>query len=82
MLTIDHLARRGSSITRRSFLEVGTFALGGLTLAELLRQQAAARCFDIVGVRPDRDHVHRSQGNLQTVKGRRPTRWNASVRAA
>src|SRR5687768_8448301 len=42
MLTIDHVARRGRGFSRRSFLQVGTFALGGLTLAELLRQQALA----------------------------------------
>ena len=40
MLTIDHVARQGRAFTRRSFLQVGTFALGGLTLAEMLRQQA------------------------------------------
>ncbi|HZL87148.1 MAG TPA: DUF1501 domain-containing protein [Pirellulaceae bacterium] len=42
MLTIDHLARGDRGHTRRSFLQVGTFALGGLTLAELLRQQTLA----------------------------------------
>jgi hypothetical protein len=42
MLTIDHLARGHRGICRRSFLQVGTFALGGLTLAELLRERAVA----------------------------------------
>ena len=42
MLTIDHVAGRGHGITRRSFLQVGTFALGGLTLGDLLRQRAVA----------------------------------------
>src|SRR5688572_15605118 len=42
MLTIDHLGRDKRGLSRRSFLQVGTFALGGLTLADLLRQQAAA----------------------------------------
>ena len=42
MLTIDHLGRDKRGLSRRSFLQVGTFALGGLTLADLLRQRAAA----------------------------------------
>jgi hypothetical protein len=42
MLTIDHLADSVFGISRRSFLQVGTFALGGLTLAELLRLRACA----------------------------------------
>src|SRR5262245_59732315 len=42
MLTIDHLANNQHGLSRRSFLQVGTFALGGLTLAEVLRLQALA----------------------------------------
>lgn len=42
MLTIDHWTSRGPSLSRRSFLQVGTFALSGLTLAELLARRAAA----------------------------------------
>jgi hypothetical protein len=44
MLTIMHprAFRTCDGMSRRSFLRVGTFALGGLTLAELLRLQAAA----------------------------------------
>lgn len=41
MLTIKHAARSWG-ITRRSFLRVGTLALGGLTLADLLRLTALA----------------------------------------
>jgi hypothetical protein len=44
MLTItDPLARRSSSgMSRRTFLRVGTFAWGGLTLADVLRLRAVA----------------------------------------
>jgi hypothetical protein len=44
MLTIMHprAFRTCDGISRRSFLRVGTLALGGLTLADLLRAQAAA----------------------------------------
>lgn len=42
MLTIDHLCGHGPSLSRRGFLQVGTLALGGLGLADLLRQRAIA----------------------------------------
>ena len=42
MLTIDHLAPDAHSMGRRSFLQVGMLALGGLSLAELLRCRAIA----------------------------------------
>ncbi len=42
MLMIDHLTRNRRGTSRRNFLKVGTFALGGLTLADLLRSQALA----------------------------------------
>ena len=45
MLTIMHswAFRTCDGISRRSFLRVGTLALGGVTLADMLRLQAAAR---------------------------------------
>lgn len=42
MLMLDHCSRKSGTISRRNFLSVGTLALGGLTLAELLRQRAVA----------------------------------------
>jgi hypothetical protein len=42
MLTLDHCSRSGDGTNRREFLKVGTLALGGLTLADLLRGRAAA----------------------------------------
>src|SRR4051812_3634782 len=48
MLTIDHLSGSSLCPTRRSFLQVGAFALGGLTLPDLLRMRAVA------GTRPAR----------------------------
>ena len=42
MLTIDHISGCGRDVSRRSFLRVGTLALGGLGLADLLRQRALA----------------------------------------
>lgn len=40
MLNLDHCNDRGDVISRRNMLQVGTLALGGLTLSELFRQQA------------------------------------------
>jgi hypothetical protein len=40
MLLIDHCSRTGEVMTRRNFLSVGTLALGGLTLTDLLRLRA------------------------------------------
>ncbi len=44
MLTImqPRVVRTGNEISRRGFLRVGTLALGGLTLADLLRDRSAA----------------------------------------
>jgi hypothetical protein len=42
MLTIDRIARRRGGVTRRGFLQVGSLALGGVALADLLRQQGIA----------------------------------------
>src|SRR5262245_62725295 len=42
MLRIDDLSRHEGRLRRRDFLRVGSLALGGLTLADLLRLQAAA----------------------------------------
>jgi hypothetical protein len=42
MLMLDHCTPSGGGMSRRNFLRVGTLALGGLTLADLLRQRAAA----------------------------------------
>ena len=42
MLMVDHCSRRAGTINRRNFLSVGTLALGGLTLADLLRQRSIA----------------------------------------
>src|SRR6476660_2089431 len=42
MLTIDQLTGHGRGVSRRGFLHVGTLALGGLGLADLLRQRAIA----------------------------------------
>lgn len=48
MLRIDDLSRGPRDISRRSFLRVGTLALGGLTLTDMLRQRSVA------GVNPPR----------------------------
>jgi hypothetical protein len=42
MLTIDQLTGHGGADIRRGFLQVGTLALGGLGLADILRQRAMA----------------------------------------
>ena len=42
MLMLDHCSRSGDGMSRRSFLRVGTLALGGLTLADLFRLRAVA----------------------------------------
>jgi len=42
MLLIDHCSRTRDVTTRRNFLRVGSLALGGLTLADLLRLRAVA----------------------------------------
>jgi hypothetical protein len=42
MLTIDTVLGTSASLKRRSFLQVGAFAMGGLTLADLLRSRAGA----------------------------------------
>lgn len=42
MLRIDDCSPGGGGLSRRSFLRVGTLALGGLTLADLLRLRALA----------------------------------------
>src|SRR5262245_3796204 len=42
MLMIDQHSRTSAGITRRSFLRVGSLALGGLTLADLPRLRAHA----------------------------------------
>src|SRR2546423_1820211 len=42
MLTIDQLTGHRRGYSRRSFLQVGTLALGGLGLADILRQPAIA----------------------------------------
>ena len=42
MLTIDQLTGDSRGHSRRGFLQVGTLALGGLGLADILRQRAMA----------------------------------------
>jgi hypothetical protein len=42
MLYIDHLTHSHAGLRRRDFLRLGSLALGGLTLADLLRLQAVA----------------------------------------
>src|SRR5262245_38822312 len=42
MLMLDHCSPSRDGMSRRNFLHVGTLALGGLTLADLLRQRAVA----------------------------------------
>lgn len=42
MLRIDHVSRCQDRVRRREFLRVGTLALGGLTLADLLRLKSVA----------------------------------------
>lgn len=42
MLTLNHCSRSDDGLRRRSFLRVGTLALGGLTLADLFRMRAVA----------------------------------------
>lgn len=42
MLMLDHCTQKAGTLSRRNFLLVGTLALGGLTLADLLRQRAIA----------------------------------------
>src|SRR5262245_53901373 len=42
MLTLDHCSRSGAGISRRNFLRVGSLALGGLAVADLLRLRVHA----------------------------------------
>jgi hypothetical protein len=42
MLTIDQLTGRGRRVSRRGFLQVGSLAIGGLGLADILRQRTMA----------------------------------------
>jgi hypothetical protein len=42
MLTIDQLTGHGCGWTRRGFLQVGSLALGGIGLSDILRQRAMA----------------------------------------
>lgn len=42
MLMIDHCSGPGDGVSRRNFLRVGSLALGGMSLAEMLKLQAAA----------------------------------------
>lgn len=41
MLSINHVTGAHGRTNRRNFLRIGTLALGGLTLADLLRSRAA-----------------------------------------